>query len=241
MLKLIFALLVAANAALFAYGKGYLGQFSGNEHEPARLQKQQNVDKLQLVSASKAEAAASATAANTAAATTSAPAPAPVPRYEPAAIACLEAGNFQLPEARKFEDRLAPLALGERQQRRNLAGQEISSYIVHIPPQGSHAAADKKAEELRSLGITNFFVMNDSSPLRFGISLGVFRTEAAAQAQLAALSKQGVQSARVAPRYTGSKQLVYQFRDISEDTKARIVKILAKFPEQETRSCASAR
>lgn len=232
MLKLIFALLVAANAALFAYGKGYLGQFSGNEHEPERLQKQQNADKLKLVSASKAEAVA---------AVVNPPPPPPVPRDEPAAIACLEAGNFQLPEARKFEDRLAPLALGDRQQRRNLPGQEISSYIVHIPPQGSRAAADKKADELRNLGITNFFVMNDSSPLRWGISLGVFRTEAAAQAQLATLNKQGVQSARVAPRYTGNKQLIYQFRDISEDTKARIDKIVAKFPEQETRSCSSAR
>lgn len=228
MLKLIFALLLAANAALFAYGRGYLGQFSGNEREPGRLLRQQNADKLQLISASKAEAAAAAIAP-----------PAPVPRDEPATIACLEVGNFLLPDARKFEERLAPLALGDRQQRRNLPGQEISSYIVHIPPQGSRAAAEKKADELRNLGITNFFVMNDSSPLRWGISLGVFRTEGAAQAQLAALNKQGVQSARVAPRYTGSKQLLYQFRDISEETRARIAKIVARFPEQESRTCTN--
>jgi hypothetical protein len=233
-LKLIFALLLAANAALFAYGKGYLGQFSGNEREPGRLQKQQNADKLQLISASKAESAA-------AAASPPPPAPAPVPRDEPATIACLEVGNFVLADARKFEERLAPLELGDRQLRRNLPGQEISSYIVHIPPQGSRAAAEKKADELRGLGITNFFVMNDSSPLRWGISLGVFRTEGAAQTQLATLTKQGVQGARVAPRYTGSKQLLYQFKDISEETKARIAKILARFPEQETRSCANAR
>ncbi len=231
MLKLIFALLLAANAALFAYGKGYLGQFNGNEHEPARLQKQQNADKLQLISASKAEAAAAAIAP-----------PPPVPREEPATIACLEVGNFQLAEARKFEDRLSPLALGDRQQRKNAPGQEISSYIVHIPPQASRAAAEKKADELRALGITNFFVLNESSPLKWGISLGVFRTEAAAQAQLAALNKQGVQTARVAPRYTGNHELFFQFHDISEDTKARIAKIAAKFPEQETRACtASAR
>ncbi|MTW12250.1 SPOR domain-containing protein [Pseudoduganella eburnea] len=230
MLKLIFALLLAANAALFAYGKGYLGQFSGNEHEPARLQKQLNTDKLQLVSASKAEAAAAAVAP-----------PPPVPREEPATVACFEVGNFQLAEARKFEDRLAPLELGDRQQRHNAPGQEISSYIVHIPPQASRAAAEKKADELRALGITNFFVLNESSPLKWGISLGVFRTEAAAQAQLAALNKQGVQSARVAPRYTSNRELYFQFRDISEDTKARIAKIAARFPEQETRACTSAR
>ncbi len=231
MLKLIFALLLAANAALFAYGKGYLGQFNGTEHEPARLQKQQNADKLQLVSAGKAEAAAAAVAP-----------PPPVPREEESAtVACFEVGNFQLAEAKKFEDRLSPLELGDRQLRKNVPGQEISSYIVHIPPQASRAAAEKKADELRALGITNFFVLNESSPLKWGISLGVFRTEAAAQAQLAALNKQGVQTARVAPRYTGNRELFFQFRDISEDAKARIEKIAAKFPEQETRACTSAR
>ena len=53
-------------------------------------------------------------------------------------------GDFAQAEARKFEDRLAPLGLGERQQRRNAAGQEVSSYIVHIPPQANRAAAEKK-------------------------------------------------------------------------------------------------
>jgi hypothetical protein len=229
-LKLIFALLLVANAALFAYGEGYLGQFSGNEHEPARLHRQQNVDKLQLISAGKAESAVAALAP-----------PPPVPRDEPATTACLEVGNFALDEARKFENRLSPLELGDRQQRRNVAEQEVSSFIVHIPPQASRAAAEKKADELRELGVTNFFILNDSSPLKWGISLGVFRTEAAAQAQLAALVKQGVQSARVAPRYASSKQVYFQFRNISEDAKARIEKIAAKFQEQETRSCSSAR
>jgi len=167
-LKLIFALLLVANAALFAYGEGYLGQFSGNEHEPGRLQKQQNADKLQLISASKAESAVAALAP-----------PPPVPRDEPVTVACVEVGNFALDEARKFENRLAPLELGDRQQRRNVAEQEVSSYIVHIPPQASRAAAEKKADELRALGVTNFFILNDSSPLKWGISLGVFRSEAA--------------------------------------------------------------
>ncbi|KRB94376.1 SPOR domain-containing protein [Duganella sp. Root198D2] len=230
MLKLIFALLLVANAALFAYGEGYLGQFSGNEREPARLQKQQNADKLLLVSASKAESAVAAVAP-----------PPPVPRDEPAATVCLEVGNFVLDDARKFENRLAPLELGDRQQRRNVSEQEVSSYIVHIPPQATRAAAEKKADELRELGVTNFFILNDSSPLKWGISLGVFRTEAAAQAQLAALVKQGVQSARVAPRYASSKQVYFQFHDISEDAKSRIAKIAARFPEQETRSCSNAR
>jgi len=226
-LKLIFFLLLAANAALFAYGKGYLGSYSGNEREPARLKNQQNADKLHVISADEANAVAAAVAP-----------PAPVPRNEAAATFCLEVGNFVLADARRFEERVAPLELGDRQVRKNLPGQEISSYIVHIPPAASKDAADKKAAELRTLGVTNYYVMNENSPLRWGISLGVFRTEAAAQSQLASLVKQGVQGAKVVPRYTGNKQLLYQFRDISADTKGRLEKIAARFPEQETRGCS---
>jgi len=234
-LKFIFVLLLAANAALFAYGKGYLGQFSGNEREPARLQKQLNADKLQLIAANKAEAAAAQKVAS----------PAPVAEPAPAAPeevvtkVCVEVGDFLPPEARRFEDRVAALKLGARQiVRRNLPGQEISSYIVHIPPQGSRAAADQKADELRALGVTTFFVMNESSPLPWGISLGVFRSESAAQTQLATLAKQGVEGARVAPRYTANKHLLLQFRDVTLDHKASIEKIAARFPEQATRACS---
>jgi len=79
--------------------------------------------------------------------------------------------------------------------------------------------------------------MSEGSPLRWGISLGVFRTEAAAQNQLAALNKQGVHSARVAPRMSGSKLLAFQFRDVDADLKARLEKIRAGYPNTEIRSC----
>jgi hypothetical protein len=45
-LKFIFWSLLAVNAGLYAYGKGYLGHFSGNEREPQRLSNQLNADKL---------------------------------------------------------------------------------------------------------------------------------------------------------------------------------------------------
>ena len=46
MLKFIFWSLLCASLALFAYGQGYLGNFGGNEHDPARLQNQLNGAKL---------------------------------------------------------------------------------------------------------------------------------------------------------------------------------------------------
>jgi hypothetical protein len=226
-LKFIFWSLLAVNAALFAYGRGYLGHFSGNEHEPERLLNQLNASKLAIISADQANKAAASTAA---AVNDAKPAPAPVQ-------ACVEIASFVLADARRFEAQLATLDLGDRQSRHNLPGTEVSSYIVYIPSQGNKEGADKKAGELRALGVTNYFIISDNSPLRWGISLGVFKTDNAAQNQLAALMKQGVRTARVAPRMSGSKLLAFQFREVDADLKAKLEKIRAGFPNAEVHSC----
>ncbi|MYM34273.1 SPOR domain-containing protein [Duganella sp. FT94W] len=225
MLKFIFWSLLAVNAALFAYGRGYLGHFSGNEREPQRMLNQLNADKLSVIPADQANRAAQAAAA---ALTEQKAAP---------VQACVEVASFVLADARRFEARLEPLKLGDRQSRLNLPGTEISSYIVYIPPQGSKEAADKKVAELRGMGVSNYFIMSDSSPLRWGISLGVFKTENAAQNQLAMLTRQGVRTARVAPRMSGSKLLGFQFRDVDGELKAKLEKIRADFPGAEMRNC----
>lgn len=224
MLKFIFWSLLAVNAALLAYGRGYLGHFSGNEREPQRMLNQLNADKLSVISAEKAHHAAAAAAQ---------PEAAPAPPVQ----ACVEIASFVLADARRFEAQLEPLNLGDRQSRRNLPGTEVSSYIVYIPPQGSKEAADRKAAELRGLGVTSYFIMSDNSPLRWGISLGVFKTENAAQNQLAAVARQGVRTARVAPRMSGSKLLGYQFRDVDAELKGKLEKIRAGFPSADIRNC----
>jgi len=225
-LKFIFWSLVAINAALFAYGKGYLGHFSGNEREPERLLNQLNANKLAIISPEKANDATAAAASAAASA-----------RPAPEVLACVEIGSFVLADARRFEAQLAPLNLGDRQSRHNLPGNEVSNYIVYMPPQGSKEGADKKAGELRALGVTHYFIMNDNSPLRWGISLGVFKTEGAAQNQLAILMKQGVRTARVAPRMSGSKLLAFQFRDVDTELKTKLEQFRAGYPSAESHAC----
>lgn len=233
MLKFVFWLLAAINLLVLAIGQGYLGSFRTETREPARLKNQLHAEKITLLT--QAQATAPAEVATPAApAAPAAPTPASA---TPQIYACTEVGNFVLADARKFEARLEPLALGERQSRRNVAGQDISSYMVFIPPQGSKENADRKAGELKQLGVTNYFIMGEGSPQRWGISLGVFKSETSAQSHLASLNKQGVHSARVAPRYSSSKQLAYQFRDLDAATRARLAAITAQFEEQELRSC----
>ena len=226
MLKFVFWLLAGVNLLVLAIGQGYLGSFRTETREPARLKNQLQAGKLTLLTQEQATAPAAPPATEAAAV--------PTP---PLSYACTEVGNFLLADGRRFEAQVAALDLGDRQSRRNVAGQEISSYMVYIPPQGSKEGADRKAGELKQLGVTNYFIMNEGSPLRWGISLGVFKSETSAQSQLASLNKQGVHSARVAPRYSTSKQMAYQFRDLDAATRARLEKIKAQFPEQELRNC----
>ena len=227
MLKFVFWLLAGVNLLVFAIGQGYLGSFRSETREPARLKNQLQATKLTLLTQEQA----------TPPAAEESPAPAAAAAAAPLSYACTEVGNFLLADGRRFEAQVASLDLGDRQSRRNVAGQDISSYMVYIPPQGSKEGADRKAGELKQLGVTNYFIMNESSPQRWGISLGVFKSESGAQTQLASLNKQGVHSARIAPRYSASKQLAYQFRDLDAATRARLEKIKAQFPEQELRAC----
>jgi cell division septation protein DedD len=220
-LKFIFWCLLCLNGVLLAYGQGMLGNFKGNEREPARIKNQLNIDRLALLTAAPAAAVAAAPAAPATAET----------------LACFEIGSLAQAEARRFEARLSPLDLGEGMTRLALASTDVSSYMVIIPPQASKEAADKKAGELKALGVTNFFIMSDNSPLRWAISLGVFKSEAAAQSLLATLTKQGVSSARINPRGTQTTRLAFQFRGIDVAAKAKIDDIAESFPALKTRAC----
>jgi hypothetical protein len=237
MLKFLFFLLLAANALMLAIGQGVVGHFADGEREPARLTNQLNARALTLVPAAQASATA-ADAAPQAAASAAVPALAPAAARNQAVIAaCLEAGDFMPADARRFETELDALALGDRQSRRNVPGQEVSSYVVNIPPFPTREAANRKAADLRAKGVTNFYIMPDTSPQRLAISLGVFKQEAAAQTALAGLLKQGVTGARITPRYAPSKLLAFQFREISAGNRTRLEKIVAGFQGQKLRKC----
>lgn len=188
---------------------------------------QLNPEKLRIITASAAAAAAM-------------PPPEILPDKSvknsvPALIACSEIGHFLLVESKRFEIELAALAMGDRQSRRNVT--EVTSHMVYIAPQASKEAAEKKAIELRQLGISNFFIIQDNTSMKWGISLGIFKTEEAAHNHQANLVKQGVRSARIGARRAMTNKIAFQLRNIDVETKAALDKIKLHFPNQEFRSC----
>lgn len=226
MVKFVFWALLAANALLFAYGRGMLGSADGELREPARLTKQLAADKLVLLSGEQAQALAAAAKAGDGAAEEEAEVEeAPAPARAPAtpAYACLETEAFAAPDARRFETRLARLELGARQMRLAVPYQEVTSHLVYLPPNGGKEGAERRVAELRERGISDYFIMQGDSPMRWAVSLGAFKTEASARTLAAELAKKGVQGVRVLPRGPQSNRFAYRFRDIDAPTRARIL------------------
>ena len=256
-MRFAFWALLFLNAALFAYGHHYFGNGNADDHEPARLKRQFNTPKLIVLTAEQAAVAAKAAPAPTApgsdAADTPAPTPAqpaapapaaasatPAPAAAAATLACLDVGDFSANDARRFEARLAALGLGERilAGRSTVQSQDVSSWLVNLPPQPSKEAADRKAAELRGLGVTNFFIMQGDSPLKYAISLGVFKTETGAQNLLSQLNKQGVHSARITPRGPQATHYNYRLPGLDEATRKRVMGYVERY-DAEARSCST--
>jgi len=229
-LRFVFWALLCANALLFAYGRGFLGGAEPEQREPARLRNQLAAGKLVLLTGAQAQAIADAAAPAESPAESSAESAAEVPAVAPPAVApaapavaCVETDAFAAGEARRFETRLARLDLGARQTRLTVPFQEVTSHLVYLPPQGGKEGADRRTAELRERGVTNSFVMQGESPLKWAISLGVFKTEAAARSETARLTKLGVANVRILPRGPQSQRFAYRFRDIDAEIRSRIV------------------
>lgn len=237
-LRLFFWLFLLANGALLAFRMGLFAPMFPVKTEPRRMENQLNAEKVKLLPPGTVKRPALASAGTAvppdAASVSASAAVAPEPKGAQR-VACTEIGDFTLTEMRRIEQRLVTLSLGERQLRRNVM--EVASHIVFIPSQGNKAGADKKAAELRRIGVTNFFIIQDKTPLRWGISLGVFKTDAAAKAHLANLNRKGVRSARIGARSVSTVKVAYQLRQLDPTELQALDKIMENYPEHKKRDC----
>lgn len=71
---------------------------------------------------------------------------------------------------------------------------------VRLPPSESLQAAERRARELRGLGVRDLFIIREAGPNQFAISLGLFRSEAGARQHLADLQSRRVRGAEIAVR-----------------------------------------
>ena len=221
-MRLVFFVLLLANAAFFAWAR-YYHVPAEPAAEPNPLARQVEPEKLKIVPPGELRA----------------PAVPPIPK--PAAAAplaltgCLEWGSFTLADYPRAEKALEPLELGNRLGQRRT--EEVAGWWVFLPPQGSRQGAIRKSAELKALGVEDYFIVVDESEWRWALSLGVYRTEEAAQARLAALRAQGVRSALVAPRETVVPKVWLQVKGVDPGLEARLKDIARQIDGSEVRTC----
>ena len=158
-----------------------------------------------------------------------------VPAAAAAAAGCLEWGSFTAAEYPRAEKTLEPLALGPRISQRRL--EETAGWWVFVPPQGSRASAFRQAAELKALGINDYFIMGEETDTPWALSLGVYRSERAALARLAALRERGVRSALVGQRDTVVPRMWLQVKQTDPALEARLREIARQIDGSELRPC----
>jgi len=162
-----------------------------------------------------------------------APAPAPVAAV-PGPGVCLLWGNFAAADLPGAQAALEVLALGERVRR---FGVTVStSYWIYIPPLKSKPDMERKANELKDRGVTDYSPILESGRWRYAISLGAFRTEEEAKTRLVMLRRKGVRSAQIGEREQGTTQTAFLVRDPTAAQSAQLVNLKAEYSGSDLRA-----
>jgi hypothetical protein len=217
----MFLLFLLGNLLLFAYARGYIGPMQSGE--ASRLASQLEADKIRVVGTGPATAVAPQAPAT----------PAPPPE------ACRLLSALTREQANRIDSmaktREPPLRLTES------ALEGPSSWWVFVPPQPDRKAVDERVAELKRAGLSDFFVIADEGPNRYSISLGVFKTEGAANEFRQALGKKGVQNTRVAPRLAQDAKRAVQVRGAQDAVDGLFKELTAELGELQIGNCPAGR
>ena len=150
---------------------------------------------------------------------------------------CVEWGPFTETDRVRAQADLEPLTLGRLLSQRLVPAD--ATWWVNTGAVGSRAAAERRAAELRAQAIDDLSVV-DMGRGQFTISLGVFRTEAAAVGRSESLQARGVSGARVEPRPPGSMLAMLVVRDPPQPAVVRMKELQSQYPGSDLRvgSCA---
>lgn len=168
------------------------------------------------------------------------PAPTAVPaqarKTEPKISNCAEWGEFSGSDLVRAQQDLATLKLGDRLAQRIV--EQDRGYWVYMPPQPNRAGVERKLQQLKERGVYDHFVVQEEGQWQYAISLGVFKTEEAAQKFLAFLRTKDVRTARVGERMSKLRSTVFVMKGLDADTTGKIGALQKRFPDSELKVSA---
>lgn len=252
-MKALVFILVLANVLFFAYGSGYFGR--PDNPDAGRVEQQLNPDRIRVVArgeppgaeakkapepakeagdgAEKEAVPEAAAAADKPAAPAEKPVAAAVPTGPQSCVVWSELTGLEA-------NRLAGLVeekFTDFKVERRATPVEGGGWWVFIPPLPSKADAERKAGELKRMGVNDFFIVQEAGPNRFAISLGVFSNEQGANDQLANLKVKGVRSAKVGQRITKDALHAVEARGPAARQAALVAAAKGALPEISSQSC----
>ncbi|WP_295006293.1 SPOR domain-containing protein [uncultured Dechloromonas sp.] len=246
-MKLLVFLLVLGNLLFYAFTAGYLGH--SDNPDAGRVEQQLVPERLRIVSRGEAPAAPPPAK----------PEPAPLPESEAARpeAAPEPDSKAEAPKEAATEKPGAPVCVAWRQLTpaeadkvtammgkrfaefklsRKATAAEGNGWWVYIPSLPGKAEADKKAGELRDLGISDFFIVQDG-PSRHAISLGIFSSEKGGSDRLAELKAKGVRSAVFGPRPSKETVVALQVRGPAAQKAALIAAVADAVQKTDALAC----
>jgi SPOR domain len=215
-MRLLFLILLLANVAAFGYIR-FAESRAGADAQNALLQI--SPEKMKLLKSRGKDKAAAAL-----------PSSPPQP-----ALACLEWGSFAAEDAPRAAAALATFDLADKLSQREVSD---AGWWVYLPPLKTKVEADRKAGEVKALGIGDLYVVQENNQWRFALALGTFKTEEAANNHLAQLRQKGLRSAAVGPR--GAISRIFVIRDPGDAIAAKIAGLTADFPNAQLKATACA-
>ena len=229
-MKWLFGLLLAVNLVFFAYMQW--GELLTGEHNNLPQQPALNAEKLKLLAAPPPEVRAPAPL----------PTVAPLPSSVPVVLqvqaasdtACLEWGEFSGGDLKRANSALAKLNLGDQLSQRQV--EYVSGYWVYIPPPKTRAEINKKISLLKARGVADYFIVQEPGKWHNAISLGVFKTNEAAQKFVDKLAAKGIKTPVVGERKSKLKFTVFVLKKPDVAVIEKVAKLHKEFDGSELRS-----
>jgi sporulation related protein len=172
------------------------------------------------------------------------PASAPMPVSAPAVAAtapskasnCAEWGEFSGDDLSRAQQALSMMKLGDNLTQRSV--EHNHGYWVYIPPLRKRANVEKKIAQLKERGIKDYFVVQEKGKWLNAISLGIFRTQDAAEKYMEMLRSKDVSTAKLGDRVSKLKYTVFVISDLDSGTTDKLNALQKEFPESELKLSA---
>ena len=150
--------------------------------------------------------------------------------------ACMEWSDFSGADLKRASAALAALPLGGKLSQRPI--EYNIGYWIYIPPLKDKAHINQKIAQLKERGVEEYFVVQEAGEWQHAISLGVFKSEDAAQKFLESLAAKDVHSAKIGERASKLKATVFVLNGLDEQTVAKLTELQKDFPASELKKMA---